>query len=130
MNANLARDARRTSARGPHPSYVAGAAGDEPDARWWAAPLVGTLVSPLGAYAVSGTQNMWAAAPFMLVGSLVVAFALIVPSWFLARTRRRHRARVALAALGTGAAVLFPYLISTAGWMVFIVMLLTGNVSS
>ncbi|MGW6389551.1 hypothetical protein ACWFR1_03395 [Streptomyces sp. NPDC055103] len=130
MNANLARDARSTSARGPHPSFVVAAAGDEPDARWWAAPLVGTLVSPLGAYAVSGTQDMWAAAPFMLVGSLVVAFALLVPSWFLARTRRRRRARVVLAAFGTGAAVLFPYMVSTVGWMVFLVMLLTGNVDS
>ncbi|WP_137994168.1 hypothetical protein [Streptomyces vilmorinianum] len=112
------------------PAVAPSVPGDEPDPRWWVAPLVGSVVAPVLAVAAAGSQGMWADAPFMLVGSLVSAFALIVPSWFLARTRRRHQRRITLAALGCGLAAGFPLLLATVGWTVLIVMLLTGNVHS
>ncbi|MCX4982574.1 hypothetical protein [Streptomyces sp. NBC_00572] len=101
--------------------------GDVPDAHWWVAPLVGSLVSPLLLMATA-SGSMWGSAWFMLVGSLVCASAFLVPSWCLVRTRRRRPARIILAAIGAAAPVLFPSLVGAIGWIAFLVMLLTGNI--
>ncbi|MFC8593281.1 hypothetical protein [Streptomyces atroolivaceus] len=100
----------------------------EADPRWWVAPLAGTLSAPLPAIVASGAENAFAERPFLLTGGLVLAYALILPSWFLARTPARRRRRKELAVAGCVAAAAFPALISTLGWTAFLVLLFTGHV--
>ncbi|MFJ8664345.1 hypothetical protein [Streptomyces sp. NPDC093600] len=102
--------------------------GDAPDPQWWVPPLVATVAAPLLAAVVSGAENLFAPGSFMFAGSLLTSLALILPTWFLARTRRRRATRVGLAASGCALALAFPFLLATVGWIVLIVMLLTGNV--
>ncbi|MFE3515819.1 hypothetical protein [Streptomyces sp. NPDC059166] len=96
--------------------------------RWWAAPLLGTLLAPLVAAAVSGTDNTFADRTFLMAGGVVLAYAVILPSWFLSRAPALGRRRIHLAAVGCALAAMFPAMISTLGWMVFLVALFTGHV--
>ncbi|MFJ8658352.1 hypothetical protein [Streptomyces sp. NPDC093795] len=117
-----------TPATAPVP--VRGAApdpGDEADPRWWVFPLAATVLAPLLSFWVAGEAGMFAALPVFLIGGFVVPFAFVVPAWCLARTKRRRQARVNLAVLAGGLAVVYPALIDAIGWMVFFVLLLTGN---
>jgi hypothetical protein len=117
--------------RTPHSSpLVTRAVPTAPDPRWWVAPLIATALAPVLSVAVSGTAQMFAGSLFMMTGSLTLSFALILPSWFMARTTARRAARVTLAVSGCALAGLFPFLIAVIGWVLFFVMLFTGNISA
>ncbi|MFD5870130.1 hypothetical protein [Streptomyces sp. NPDC060322] len=113
-----------TDARTPFPLAVR----PEPERRWWAAPLTGTVLAPVLAAAVSSVENTFADTRFLLAGSLLLSYALILPSWFLARTPARRQRRVGLVLSGCAIAAWFPVLISTTGWVVFLIALFTGQV--
>ncbi|MDF6018653.1 hypothetical protein [Streptomyces sp. JH34] len=100
----------------------------EPEPRWWAAPLTGTVLAPVLAVAVSSVENTFADRTFLLTGGLLLAYALVLPSWFLARTPARRRRRNGLVLSGCVIAAWFPVLISTTGWTLFLVMLFTGHI--
>ncbi|MER5964895.1 hypothetical protein [Streptomyces sp. NPDC002057] len=120
-----------TTAAPLRPTAPAGSApGDEADPRWWVPPLVATVLVPPLSWAAAGAGGMFADVPVFLVGGFVLPFAFVVPSWFLARTRRRRRTRVSLATVACAVAAGFPTAVSGVLWTVFIVMLLTGNVRS
>ncbi|WP_435974721.1 hypothetical protein [Streptomyces sp. Qhu_M48] len=106
------------------------APGDEADPRWWVPPLVATVLAPPLSWAAAGAGGMFAAVPVFLISGFVLPFAFVVPSWFLARTRRRRRTRISLATVACAVAAGFPTAVSGVLWTVFIVMLLTGNVRS
>ena len=93
--------------------------------RWWAVPLTGTLAAPALTVIVSSAENAFADRTFLLTGGLVLAYALILPSWFPGRTPAR---RTGLVVSGCAIAFSFPALISMLGWTVFVVALLTGHV--
>ncbi|MDQ0793839.1 hypothetical protein [Streptomyces sp. B1I3] len=101
----------------------------EPDPRWWVLPLAGTALAPVLAVVVTRADHLFAGRPFLLAGCLVLAYALIAPSWFLPRTADRRRRRGDLVLAGCACAAGFPSLITALGWVVFFVMLCTGNVS-
>ncbi|MET9591635.1 hypothetical protein ABZY45_11740 [Streptomyces sp. NPDC006516] len=96
--------------------------------RWWAVPLTGTLAAPALTVIVSSAENAFAGRTFLLTGGMVLAYALILPSWFLGRTPDRRHRRTGLVVSGCAIAFSFPALISTLGWTVFLVALLTGQV--
>jgi hypothetical protein len=100
----------------------------ESQPRWWVAPLTGTLVAPALAFTVSRVENTFADRPFLLTGSMVLAYALILPSWFAGRTPARGRRRNCLVVSGCAIAAYFPALISALGWTLFVVMLFSGQV--
>ncbi|MFI8002648.1 hypothetical protein [Streptomyces sp. NPDC086010] len=100
----------------------------ETDPRWWAAPLAATLLAPALAVTVSAPDNLFAERGFLLAVGLGAAFALILPSWFLARTPARGRRRKDLAVAGCAVAAGFPSLVTALGWTVFLVALFTGHV--
>ncbi|MFC8759203.1 hypothetical protein ACFUAG_00555 [Streptomyces sp. NPDC057193] len=103
------------------------APGDEADPRWWVAPLVATLLAPLLSLAVAVRADLFTALPAILIGGFVLPLALVAPSWFLARTRRRRRTRTHLAVAACGLAAGYPGLLAGIGWTVFVVMVLTGH---
>ncbi|MFD6281941.1 hypothetical protein ACFWFI_41245 [Streptomyces sp. NPDC060209] len=100
----------------------------EPEPRWWAAPLTGTVLAPALAVAVSSMENAFADRAFLLTGGLLISYALVLPSWFLARTHARSRRRNGLVLAGCMAAAFFPAVVSTLGWTLFLVMLFTGHI--
>ncbi|MER5310266.1 hypothetical protein ABT034_21045 [Streptomyces sp. NPDC002773] len=121
------RVAQSTATAPVRGAAAAPAPGDD-DPRWWVFPLAATVLAPLLSFWVAGGAELFSALPVFLVGGFVVPFAFVVPAWCLARTQRRRQARVSLAVLACGLAVVYPALIDAIGWMVFFVLLLTGNV--
>ncbi|MFC8225697.1 hypothetical protein [Streptomyces sp. NPDC057287] len=104
------------------------AARPETEARWWAAPLTGTVLAPALTAAVSSAENTFADRTFLAAAGLLISYALILPSWFLARTPARRQRRNGLVIAGCAIAAWFPALISTAGWAVFLIALFTGRI--
>ncbi|MFF7181918.1 hypothetical protein [Streptomyces sp. NPDC008121] len=104
-----------------------GVGGDVADPRWWVAPLCATVAAPPLAALAAAEDNLFAPGPFLFGGSLVAALALILPAWFLARTRGRRRSRIGLSVSGAALALAFPVLLTVVGWAVLVVLLLTGN---
>ncbi|WP_069170530.1 hypothetical protein [Streptomyces griseus] len=113
----------------PHPVAAGPAARPEPDPGWWVLPLTGTVLAPVLAVVVSGADHLFAGRAFLLTGGLVLAYALILPSWFLARTADRRRRRGDLVLAGCACAAGLPSLLTALGWAVFLVMLCTGGVN-
>ncbi|MFF7442544.1 hypothetical protein [Streptomyces sp. NPDC008122] len=122
-------DNQRTAHVAPVPVPVP-VSGDAADPRWWVPPLVATLLAPLLSYRAAGVADLFTGLPVFLIGGFVLPFAFILPSWFLARNRRRRQARIGLAAVACVLAAGFPVLLEGAAWTTFLVMLLTGNVHS
>ncbi|KQX59379.1 MULTISPECIES: hypothetical protein [unclassified Streptomyces] len=121
----------RPSASGaPAPTAAASGPGDEADPRWWVPPLAATLLSPLLSLMAVAAMDMLTALPVLLISGFLLPFAAVVPSWCLARTRRRRQARINLAVVACGLAAGYPGLLIGVGSTVFFVMLLTGNVHS
>ncbi|MEU9295241.1 hypothetical protein [Streptomyces sp. NPDC048266] len=112
------------------PDATGTAPGDEADPRWWVAPLVATLLAPLLSLAVAVRADLFTALPVILIGGFVLPLALVTPSWFLARTRRRRKARTDLAVAACGLAAGYPGLLAGIGWTVFVVMVITGHGTS
>ncbi|MFE6185315.1 hypothetical protein ACFQ6U_12920 [Streptomyces sp. NPDC056465] len=100
------------------------AARPEPEPRGWAAPLTGTVAAPALSAAVSSAENAFADRTFLLAGGLLLSYALILPSWFPARRQRRN----GLVLSGCAVAALSLAMISTLGWAVSLVALLTGHI--
>ncbi|MFH9619371.1 hypothetical protein ACH4MM_37510 [Streptomyces pratensis] len=100
----------------------------DPEPRWWAVPLTGTVLAPALASAVSSVENTFADRAFLLTGGVLLSYLLVLPSWFLARTPALRRRRNGLVLSGCMTAALFPAVVSTVGWTLFLVMLFTGHV--
>ncbi|MFF5787135.1 hypothetical protein ACFY8P_19460 [Streptomyces sp. NPDC012693] len=109
------------------PDATGTALGDRADPRWWVAPLVATLLAPLLSLAVAVRADLFTALPVILIGGFVLPLALVAASWFLARTRRRRKARTNLAVAACGLAAGYPGLLAGIGWTVFVVMVITGH---
>lgn len=110
-----------TDVRTPFPLAVR----PEHEPRWWAAPLTGTVLAPALTAAVSTVENTFADRAFLLTWGLLLSYALVLPSWFLARTPARRQRRNALVLSGCVIAAWFPVLVSTTGWTLFLAMLFT-----
>ncbi|MEU1482479.1 hypothetical protein [Streptomyces sp. NPDC005752] len=104
------------------------AAQHEPERHWWVAPLTGTVLAPALAAAVSSAENTFADRAFLFTGGLLLSYALILPSWFLARAPALGRRRNGLVLGGCMTAAFFPAVVSMAGWTLFLVMLFTGHI--
>ncbi|MEU1125877.1 hypothetical protein ABZ371_20495 [Streptomyces sp. NPDC005899] len=116
------------SVRTHTPRPVTTAARPEPDPRWWALPLAGTVLAPGLAFAASRPDHLFAGRPFLLCGGLLLAYAVVLPSWFLPRTTAGRRRRGDLVLAGCACAAGLPSLLTALGWTVFLVMLFTGHV--
>ncbi|MFF9476436.1 hypothetical protein ACF1E9_27940 [Streptomyces roseolus] len=111
-------------------SVSAASAGEAVDPRWWGPPLVGTSVAPVVSWGAAVAGGLFEALPVCLAAGFLLPLAVVAPGWFLARTARRRRTRVRFAAAGCALAAAYPLLLAQFAWMVFFVMLLTGNVRS
>ncbi|MEU2507966.1 hypothetical protein ABZ621_25070 [Streptomyces sp. NPDC007863] len=106
------------------------AAGDAADPHWWVPPVVATVLAPVVSCGAAAAGDLFTAVPWVLVTGFVLPLLVVAPGWFLARTVRRRRTRVRLAAAGCVLAAVYPVLLAELGFLVFVVMLLTGNVRS
>lgn len=129
VTATVAVAAGASTAAGPAVTAVQ-APGDEADPRWWVAPLVATVAAPLLSFLAALWGDLFTALPVFLIGGFVLPLALVVPSWCLARTRRRRQARTILAALACFLAVTYQALIVSIGVAIIVVMFLTGNIQA
>jgi hypothetical protein len=107
----------------PYPSYAPAVVRD---AYWWAAPAICTPLVLLMAYADILSSGI--PLDHGLTLGYLVPLAMVAASWLPERTMRRRPTRVTLGLLACSLAFFYSKLLMLVAIVVFVVMLLTGNV--